>query len=131
MNSFKKSEGCSKELFEQELQKIVRIQALKDNPNLMMGISRLFRKVILHDIIFMPFMYFDLPINDANQFELPISPHGCYYINFSPLHLDDPQTIIRTECERLRTFFSTNPGPQKEVWSQKRITKILAYGRKL
>ena len=66
-------------------------------------------------------MYFDLPSHDVDQLDLPISPHGHYYINFAPLH----------PSERLRTFYSTNTQPQKEVWPRKRITKIVGHGRKV
>ena len=33
--------------------------------------------------------------------------------------------------ERLKTFYSKNELPQKEVWSRKRITKISGFGRKI
>lgn len=77
-------------------------------------------------------MYFDLLTNDADQLDLQISPHGRHYIKFSNLHpSNDPQTILQTECERFRTFYSINARTQNEVWSQKRITNILRYGSKV
>ena len=80
----------------------------------------------------MPFMYFDLPTQDVDQLDLPISPYGRFSIKLAALHPnDDPQTIILTEHDRLSTFYSTNERTQKEVWSQKRITKIVCYGRKV
>ena len=98
----------------------------------MLGISPLFRQGIICDIHSVPFMYYDLPTQDVDQLDLPISPHGRYYIKFASLNpTDDPQTIIRTKRERLRTFYSINAQPQKEVWSWKRITKIVGYGNKV
>ena len=95
MKSFKKCEAWSKEQLRQALEESIHIQALKDNPNPMLGISPLFREGILHDIHIVPFMYFDLPTHDVDQLDLTISPHGCYYIKFAPLHpSDDPQIII-------------------------------------
>ena len=41
-------------------------------------------------------------------------------LGLSPLHPeDDPQMIIDTECEILKTFYTKNVLPQKEVWSPK------------
>lgn len=60
-----------------------------------------------------PFMYYDLPTQDVDQLDLPISPHGHFYIKKALLYSnDDPQIIIRTERERLRTFYSVNARPQ-------------------
>lgn len=55
----KKSECWLKEQFQQALEESIQIQTLKENPNPMMGIYPLFREGILHDIHFVPFMYFD------------------------------------------------------------------------
>lgn len=55
--------------------------------------------------ILFPFMYLYHPAQYANQLDLPISPHGRYYIKVAPLHpTDDPQIIIRTDVQKLITF---------------------------
>lgn len=73
----------------------IKIQTLKDNTNTMLDISLLFQEGILHDIHCVPSCTSIFQQNDENQLDLPISPHGCFYIKFAPLHpLDDPQTII-------------------------------------
>lgn len=114
--TFRKSEGWSQAQIDQELEESIQIQALKDNLNPMLGISPVFREVIIHDQYIMPFMYIDLPMQDLDQIDLLISPFGKYYIKISPLHPnDDPQTIIRTERKILKTFYSVNARPQKEV----------------
>ena len=87
---------------------------------------------IIHDLDILPFMYYDLPTQDSDQLDLPISPYGKFYIKFAHLHLeDDPQMIIRTERERLKTLYSLNTPTQKGVWSRKRTTKIYGFGRKV
>ena len=42
------------------MEESIQIQALKDNPNLVLGISLLFQEGIIHDLHIVPFMYFDL-----------------------------------------------------------------------
>ncbi|CAI9296954.1 unnamed protein product [Lactuca saligna] len=81
VKSSEKPKGWLKEQLQQALEDI-QIQALKDNPNSMLRISPLFREWILLDIHFVPFMYFDFPIDDADQLDIPISPHRRYYIKF-------------------------------------------------
>lgn len=77
-------------------------------------------------------MYYDLPTHDSDQIDLPISPHGKFYIKFAPLHPnDDPQIIFKIEHEKLRTLYSVNALPKKEVWFRKRITKIISFGNKV
>lgn len=57
----------------------------------MLGFSRLFQDEIIHDINFVPFMYCDLPTQDAGQLDLLTFPHGRYYIKFAHLHpTNDP-----------------------------------------
>lgn len=124
--------GWSQEAFNQALEESIHIQALKDNPNMMLGICSLFREGIIHDLDILPFMYYDIPNNDSDQLDLPLSPYSKYYTKFAPLHPDDDlQLIIQTERERLKTFYSKNALPLKEVWSRKRITKISGFGRKI
>ena len=61
-------------------------------------------------------MHYDLPTQDAGKIDLSISPHWYLYTKYAPLHPnDDPQIIIRTERDRLRTLYSVNVRPQKEV----------------
>ena len=98
----------------------------------MRGISPLCREGILHDSDIVYFMYYDILTTDSEQLDLPLSPYSKFYINFPPLHPnDDPEMIIRTERERLKTFYSKNAQPQKEVRTRKRITKISRFGRKI
>ena len=98
----------------------------------MLGLSPLFHERIIHDLDIVPFMYYDLPTQDADQLDLPISPYRRYYIKFSPLHPEDgPQRIVRTEKERLQTLYSVIAQPQKEEWSRKGVTKINGFGRKV
>lgn len=97
-STFRKSEGWSQDQINQVLEKRIRIQALKDNSNPLLGISPLFRERIIHDLEIVPFIYIDLPTQDIDQIDHPISPHRKFYIKFALLHPnDDPQTIIRTE----------------------------------
>lgn len=76
-------------------------------------------------------MYYDQPTQDSDQIDLTISPYGKFYITFAPLHPeDDPQVIVRTERERLKSFYSLNARPQirsvvseenyKDIWVQKK-----------
>ena len=98
----------------------------------MLGLSPLFWEGIIHDLDKVPFMYYEIPSNDSEQLDLPLSSYIKYYTKFAPLHPeDDPQLIIWTEGERLKIFYSKNALPQKEVWSKKRITKIAGCGRKI
>lgn len=92
----------------------------------MLGPSPLYREGIVHDLDIVPFMYYDTPHNDSDQINLPLSPYSRYYTKFAPLHLeDDPQLIIRTEREILKTFYSKNVLPQKEVWCRKKDNQDL------
>lgn len=94
----------------------------------MLGTSPLFREGIIHDLGIVSFMYYDLPIQDADQIDLPISPFVRYYIKYAPLHPnDDHQIVIRTEREKLKTFYSINAQPKMEVWSRKKITRITGF----
>lgn len=114
MKSSRNTKGKSNEQIQQSLEESIRIQALKYNPNPMLGTSPLSQEGIIHDINFLPFIYFDIPTQDANQLRFPIVSYGCYYIKSTPLDpTDDPETIIRTYHERLRTFYSTNAWPPK------------------
>ena len=100
----------------------------------MLGLSHRYREGIIHDMDIVPFMYYDIPNNNSDQIDLPLSLslYSKYYTKFALLHPeDDPQLIIWTERERLKTFYSKNTLPQKEVWSRKRITKISGFGRKI
>lgn len=91
MKAFGKSEGYSLEYIKQALEEIIWIQMLKDNPNLMLGISPLFREGVIHNIHFVPFMNYDLPTQDVEQLDLPIYPHGHFCIRYAPLHpTNDP-----------------------------------------
>lgn len=91
---------------------------MKDNPNLMLGLSPLYKDGIIHEKDIVPFMYYDLPTQDSEQLDLPIPLYGKLYIKFAPLHPeDDPQVITRIEKERLKTLYSLNAPPKKEVWS--------------
>lgn len=77
-------------------------------------------------------MYYDLPDQDSNYIDLPVSPNGKFYTMFSPLHPEyDPQMIIKAERECLKTFYSKNTLPQNEIRSRKRITKMSGSGRKV
>ena len=77
-------------------------------------------------------MYYDLPTQDSDQLDLPISLYDKFYIKFALMYPEnDPQMIIRTERERLKTLYSLNTPTQKEVWSRKRTTKIYGFGRKV
>lgn len=98
----------------------------------MLGISPLFRDGIIHNLDIVPVMYYDIPPNDAEQLDLPFSPYRKFYIKWTPLHPKDSQDlIIRTERERLKTFYTKNALPLKEVWPKKRITKIPGFGIKV
>lgn len=124
--------GWSQDELNQALEESIQIQALKYNPNPMLGISPLYRQRIIHDLDIVLFMYYDIPNNDLDQLDLPISPYSKYYTKFAPLHLnDDPHFLIRTEREWLNNFYTKNDLPQKEVWSRKRITKISGCARKV
>lgn len=78
----------------QALEESIQIQALKDNRNLMLDIYPFFREGILHDINYVPFMSFPILENDLDQLGLPISPHGGFYVKFTPLHPSDDLHII-------------------------------------
>ena len=98
----------------------------------MRGISPLCREGILKAEEIIPCMYNDISPNDSEQLDLPLSPFSKFYTKFSHLHSsDNPQTIIRTQRERLKTFYSKHAQPLKEVWSRKRITKVEGFGRKI
>lgn len=56
--------GWSQEETNQALQESARTQALKDNPNLMLGLSPLYREGIIHDLDIVPLMYYDIPTTD-------------------------------------------------------------------
>ena len=122
----------SQEEINKALEDSFRIQALKDNPNPMHDISPLFREGILKDVDLVPFMYYDIPSDDFEQLDLPLSPFSKFYIMFTHLHPNDNLKVtIRTERERLKTFYTQNALPLKEVWTRKKITKISGYGRKV
>lgn len=90
----------------------------------MLGLSPLYREGIIHDLDIVLFMYYDIPNNDSDQLDMPLSPDNKYYTKFTPLHPEDNlKLIIQIECERLKTFYSMNAIPQKEALSRKRITK--------
>lgn len=57
----KQQEGWSLAQIDQALEERIRIQALKDNPSPMLGLSILCCKGIIHDLEIVPFMYYDLP----------------------------------------------------------------------
>ena len=77
-------------------------------------------------------MYYDISSDDFEQLDLPLSPFSKFYIKFAPLHPNDNlEFTIRTERERLKTFYAKNSLPLKEVWTRKKITKIYGYGRKI
>ena len=82
----KKSKGWSQAQITQALEERILIQALKDNPNMMLGLSPLCRDRIIHDLDIVPFMYYNLPTHDLDQLDLSISPYDKFYINFGPLH---------------------------------------------
>ena len=81
--------GWSQEEINQALEESIQIQALKDNPNPMLGISPHCCKGITHDLDIVPFMYYDMPKNDLEQLDLPLCPDNKFYIKFAPLHPND------------------------------------------
>lgn len=90
------------------------------------------REGILKDVDIIPCIYYDIPSDNSEQLDLPLSPFSRFYIKFTPLHPEDnPEVNLQTERERLKTFYTKIALPLKEVWSRKRITKITGYGRKI
>ncbi|KAL4575113.1 hypothetical protein LXL04_021954 [Taraxacum kok-saghyz] len=72
------------------------------------------------------------PSSSEYQWDIPISPNAQYYPIFQPLHPHlsrEMQTPI--ELHRLHQFFTSHAQPQKDVWSLRHITKVLAYGKSL
>ena len=69
----KQKYGWSKEEINQALEEGIWIQNLKDNPNMMLGLSPLCCEGIIHDLDIVPIMYYDLPNNDSDQIDLPLS----------------------------------------------------------
>ena len=91
----KPKSGWSQDELNQALEESFQIQALKDNPNPMLGLSPLRCEGIIHDLDIVPFMYYDIPTIDSDQLNLPLSPYSKYYTKFAPLHPNDvPQLII-------------------------------------
>lgn len=87
---------------------------------------------MIYDDHFVPHQSYALTSNDFEQIYLPISLHGRFYVNFSPFHpSDDKETLVRTERERLDTFYTTNALPQDKTWSKFRITKFSGFGTKI
>ena len=98
----------------------------------MLGLSPLSHEAIIHDLDIVLLMYYDIPKDDLEQIDLPLSPYSMYYTKIAPLPPnDDPQLIIRTEHERLKSFYTKNALPQKEVWCRKRINEISGFARKV
>ena len=80
----------------------------------MLSLSPLCREGIIHDLDIVPFMYYDIPTNDSEQLDLPLSPYNKFYIKFSPLHPNDaPELIVRNEREKIENFLFQECTPSK------------------
>lgn len=58
----KEKAGWSQAEIDQALEESIRIQPLKDKPNMMLMLSPLFHEGIIHELDMIPFMYYDLQI---------------------------------------------------------------------
>lgn len=68
------------------------------------------------------------PSSDEYQWDIPMSPKARYYSVFQPLHPHLSREMqIPIELNRLETFYKAHGQPSKNVWSLRRIIKVLRY----
>lgn len=74
-----------------------KIQALKGNLNPLSGIFSYYPQGMIYDDDFVPFKSYVLLKNEFEQLDIPICPHGNFYVKFTPLNpYDDQETLERT-----------------------------------
>lgn len=108
MKLSKKSKGWSQDQINEALESL-QIQHLKDSPNPLYGISPYYDEGRLYEHHKVPFVSHAPHTSHSEQLNHPISLHDRFYVKFTTLHLSDEQEILlRTERERLSTFYSIN-----------------------
>ncbi|CAH1430591.1 unnamed protein product [Lactuca virosa] len=71
------------------------------------------------------------PASDEYQWDIPMSPNARYYSVFQPLHPHlSSEMQIPIELNRLEEFFKAHAQPPKDVWSLRRIIRVLGYKKK-
>ncbi|KAL7588440.1 hypothetical protein Lser_V15G36251 [Lactuca serriola] len=71
------------------------------------------------------------PSSDEYQWDIPMSPNARYYSVFQPLHPHlSRETQIPIEMNRLEEFFKAHAQPPKDVWSLRRIIRVLGYKKR-
>ncbi|XP_023749803.1 uncharacterized protein LOC111898110 [Lactuca sativa] len=71
------------------------------------------------------------PSSDEYQWDIPMSPNARYYSVFKPLHPHLSREMqIPIEMNRLEEFFKAHAQPPKDVWSLRRIIRVLGYKKR-
>ncbi|KAL7588438.1 hypothetical protein Lser_V15G36250 [Lactuca serriola] len=71
------------------------------------------------------------PSSDEYQWDIPMSPNAQYYSVFQPLHPHLSREMqIPIEMNRLEEFFKAHAQPPKDVWSLRRIIRVLGYKKR-
>ncbi|CAI9295998.1 unnamed protein product [Lactuca saligna] len=71
------------------------------------------------------------PASDEYQWDIPMSPNARYYSVFPPLHPHLSREMqIPIELNRLEEFFKAHAQPPKDVWSLRRIIRVVGYKKR-
>ncbi|CAI9295997.1 unnamed protein product [Lactuca saligna] len=71
------------------------------------------------------------PSSDEYQWDIPMSPNARYYSVFPPLHPHLSREMqIPIELNRLEEFFKAHAQPPKDVWSLRRIIRVVGYKKR-
>ncbi|CAI9295996.1 unnamed protein product [Lactuca saligna] len=69
--------------------------------------------------------------SDEYQWDIPMSPYARYYSVFPPLHPHLSREMqIPIELNRLEEFFKAHAQPPKDVWSLRRIIRVVGCKKK-
>lgn len=78
----------------QAIEERLQIQTIKDNLNPFTGISPYYPQGMIYDYHFVPPSNLRSSFKRFEQIDLPISPHGRFYIKFAPVHPSDDKQIL-------------------------------------